>query len=78
MDKVYDILSRYKSFQEIEKIEAQVPIIKLKDKKTEICADIVFNRDDGITGSLVAATCTQLYPELRPLYFVLKAFLRER
>lgn len=59
-------------------IPAAVPILKLKDNKTGICADIAFNRDDGIHGTMVVVSCVLMFPELRPLYFVLKAFLRER
>ena len=55
-----------------------VPIIKLKDKKTGLSADITFNRKDCYKGVLIALNAQVHYPEIRPLYFVLKVFLRER
>lgn len=78
IEKIHKRLLCVKAFEYVEMISASVPILKLKDNKTGICADIAFNRDDGIHGCLVAVNCVLMYPELRPLYFVVKAFLRER
>lgn len=78
IEKIQKKLLLVKAFEYVELIHAAVPILKLKDNKTGICADLAFNRDDGIHGCIVATTCVQMFPELRPLYFVLKAFLRER
>ena len=55
-----------------------MPILKLKDNKTGLCCDIAFKREDGIQGCLVGVAATLLFPEMRPLYLVIKAFLRER
>lgn len=65
-------------FSECRKIECQVPIIKLRDKLTGIYADITFNREDCYKGVITALAMQVEYPELRPLYIVLKCFLRER
>jgi len=78
IERIHKRLLLVKAFEYVERIEASVPILKLKDNKTGVSADIAFNRDDGIHGCLIAVTCVQLYPEMRPLYFVIKAFLRER
>ena len=67
-----------KAFEYVERIYASVPILKLKDNKTGICVDIAFNRDDGIQGCMIQVLTSTMFPELRPLYFVLKAYLRER
>lgn len=76
--KVHDRLVKVKAFEYAEKIQASVPILKIKDNKTNICVDVAFNRDDGVLGTMISVVAQQLFPELRPLYYVLKAFLRER
>lgn len=78
IDTVHKRLLKVKAFDYVEAISAQVPILKLRDNKTGLTADIAFNRKDGVQGCLVSATCFLLYPEMRPLYLVVKAFLRER
>ena len=78
IDEIHKRLLKVKAFDYVERIYASVPILKLKDNKTGLNVDIAFNRDDGIYGCLVTVFSGMLYPELRPLYFVLKAFLRER
>ena len=55
-----------------------MPIIKLRDKKSGIFADITINRPECYKSVLTVLACQAQYPELRPLYFVLKCFLRER
>jgi DNA polymerase sigma len=77
-DQIHKRLLKVKAFEYVERIYASVPILKLKDNKTGLFVDIAFNRDDGIYGCLVSVFSGQLYPELRPLYFIIKAFLRER
>jgi len=42
----------------VELIVAQVPILKLMDRKTGLHADIAFNRDDGVHGCLVSVLCS--------------------
>ena len=76
--KIHDRLLKVKAFEYVERIYASVPILKLKDNKTGLCVDIAFNRDDGILGCMVSVLTNVMFPEMRPLYFVLKAFLRER
>ena len=77
-DQIHKRLLKVKAFEYVERIWASVPILKLKDNKTGLFVDIAFNRDDGIYGALVSVFSGQIYPELRPLYIVVKAFLRER
>ena len=55
-----------------------VPILKIKDAETGIHADICFNREDGYKGVICALSMQVNFPELRPLYFILKVFLKER
>jgi len=62
----------------VERIESVVPILKLKDAETGIHADVCFNREDGYKGLTCAISMQIHFPELRPLYFILKVFLKER
>ena len=78
IDYIHNRLLKVKAFEYVERIYASVPILKLKDNKTGLCVDIAFNRQDGILGCIVSVVSCNMFPELRPLYFVLKAFLRER
>ena len=61
-----------------ERIVCNVPILKVKDSETGLSIDICFNQGDSARGVCAALHMQVLYPELRPLYFVLKTFLRER
>lgn len=62
----------------VEKIVSNVPILKIKDTETGLLADICFNREDGYKGVICALSMQINFPELRPLYFILKVFLKER
>lgn len=62
----------------VEKIVSLVPILKIKDAETGLQADICFNREDGYKGVVCALSMQVNFPELRPLYFILKVFLKER
>jgi DNA polymerase sigma len=65
------------SYSYVEQLScATVPILKLKDKATSISADMTFNRPDSYRGVHCALGMQIQFPELRPLYFVLKSFLR--
>lgn len=61
-----------------EKITSIVPILKIKDAETGLNADICFNRDDSYKGVIYSLSLQVIFPELRPLYFILKVFLKER
>jgi len=62
----------------VERIVSVVPILKLKDAETGLQADICFNREDGFKGVIYSLSMQVNFPELRPLYFVVKVFLKER
>jgi DNA polymerase sigma len=73
------LLCQDDSYSYVEKLSfATVPILKLKDKTTGISADMTFNRPDSYKGVHCALGMQIQFPELRPLYFVLKVFLHER
>ena len=70
------ILLQSKQFNEIEAIKnATVPIIQARHIKSEICVDIVIDREDGIQGMCLVRTLDKTFVELRPLYMMIKAFL---
>ena len=62
----------------VEKVVSSVPILKIKDDETNLQADICFNREDGYKGVICALSMQISFPELRPMYFILKVFLKER
>jgi DNA polymerase sigma len=69
----HSVLVQDPGFAFVEMISlASVPIIKLKDAKTQIFADITFNRPDSFRGVNCALGMQIQFAELRPLYFVLK------
>lgn len=57
---------------------SKVPIIKVLHKETGLNFDISFNNEDSVKGLAIVMTMQEAYPELRPLFFVVKAFLKER
>lgn len=64
---------------ELERIlTARVPLIKMRDKRTQLCLDISFNIEDGITGVGVVKEYLGKYPEVKYLVCVLKYFLKQR
>ncbi|CDW89117.1 poly rna polymerase [Stylonychia lemnae] len=74
---VLHIMVESNLFESIDDIRnTQVPIIQAQHKATGISMDIVMNRDDGLKGLSLVSTLISKYPELRPMYFVLKAFLK--
>ena len=56
----------------------KVPLIKLRDKQTDINVDISFNRTNGIYCVKLVKFLQKKYPELRPLILILKSFLKSR
>ena len=72
------LLLKDDGFAYVERVVCSVPILKLKDKTSGMTADITFNRQDSYRGVHCALNMQIQFPELRPLYFVIKTFLRER
>jgi len=57
---------------------ARVPIIKLREKTTQIKADICFNRINGLKAAEMINSFQTVFPEFRYLVYIIKAFLRAR
>jgi len=57
---------------------ARVPIIKLREKTTQIKADICFNRINGLKAAEMINSFQTIFPEFRYLVYIIKAFLRAR
>lgn len=75
---IFKLLIHAEWTEYVEKIVSVVPILKLKDAETGLQADICFNREDGYKGVVYSLSMQVHFPELRPLYFILKVFLKER
>eukprot|EP00347_Sterkiella_histriomuscorum_P015534 403356668 len=76
---VLQIIVESREFDDIDDIRnTAVPIIQAKHIKTGICVDLVMNRDDGLKGLSLVTTLIKEFPELRPMYFVIKAFLKNK
>ncbi|XP_072269467.1 uncharacterized protein [Pyxicephalus adspersus] len=58
--------------------KATVPIIKLRDRETEVKVDISFNVGTGVKAAQFIKECIQEYPLLPYLILVLKQFLFQR
>jgi DNA polymerase sigma len=52
--KSFETIQKVKRFSNCQKIICTVPILKLRDKKTGLLADITFNRDDCFKGVITA------------------------
>lgn len=75
-DAIYEIMRASGEFDELEPIKSsQVPIIQARHKKTGISLDIVIDREDGLQGLCLVASLQEVFPELRAIYLVIKAFL---
>lgn len=73
---VEKLLRSSKDFVEVNPItEAHVPIIQVTHKHTQVSVDIVINRDDGLQGLALVSILLNDFAELRPLYFLVKAYL---
>jgi non-canonical poly(A) RNA polymerase PAPD5/7 len=77
--KTFLTLVSHDMFEYVQQITtSRVPIIKLLHKETDINFDISFNNEDALRGLAVVMKIQEAYPELRPLFFVIKAFLKDR
>ncbi len=75
-ETILQILLESKQFIEIEPIKTtKVPIIQARHMQTQICVDIVLDREDGLQGQLLVRTLDNHYKELQTLYFVFKVLL---
>lgn len=52
-----------------------MPIIQARHKKTGVSIDMVIDREDGLQGLCLVSSLIDTFPELQPLYMVIKAFL---
>lgn len=70
------LLRTSRDFTDVNPItDAQVPIIQVTHKQTQVSVDIVINRDDGLQGLALVSILLNNFTELRPLYFLVKAYL---
>lgn len=57
---------------------AKVPIIKFVDVEHKYNIDISFNKMDGLFQTREVLKSFKIYPEIKPLLFVMKIYLRQR
>ena len=57
---------------------AKVPIIKFIDLENNYNIDVSFNKLDGIFQTREVLKSFKIYPEIKPLIFVMKIYLRQR
>jgi non-canonical poly(A) RNA polymerase PAPD5/7 len=57
---------------------ATVPILKFKDRVTEIYVDVCFNTENGVQGAEIVKALLAKYPEAKYLVCVFKYFLKQR
>jgi non-canonical poly(A) RNA polymerase PAPD5/7 len=55
---------------------AKVPIIKFVDTENNFNVDISFNKMDGLFQTREVLKSFKIYPEIKPLIFVMKIYLR--
>jgi non-canonical poly(A) RNA polymerase PAPD5/7 len=79
LNKLCNTLVKQIEVASIEPLKfTKVPLIKLQEKHSLINVDISFNRTNGIYCVKLVKFLMKKYPELKPLIFILKAFLKSR
>jgi len=78
MFQVYKVIVKYQElFEGITKVEsAKVPLVKFKEKSSNIWFDISFNSKDGIRQITELQKAFKVYPELRYLIMIMKCILK--
>lgn len=76
--KLHKLMSQISWVKFCECIGAKVPIVKLEDKETALFMDISFSRANGVAALSFIKKYLILYPELKYLLVIIKAFLKTR
>lgn len=64
---------------ELERIlTARVPLVKMRDRTSQLCLDISFNMESGVEGVVLVKEYLRRYPEAKYLICVIKYFLKQR
>ena len=71
-------MSRISWIKSAEWIGARVPLVRLQDSKTKLFVDISFSRTNGVSAIKFIKKYLILYPELKYLLMIIKAFLKAR
>jgi len=82
LKQVYWVFSKGTNSSNYEKVcqipRAHVPLVKLREKESQIEFDISFNCDHSINQIKETRAVLENYPELKPLFFVLKLMLKQK
>ena len=78
--KMSQVIKRYPSvFTNVEVLKhARVPLIKFTHAETNIEFDVTFNEESGLKCIEYMKQALQVHPELGPLLFIFKVFLKQR
>lgn len=76
--KLHKLINKISWVKSCECIGAKVPIVKLEDKEAGLFVDISFSRANGVAALSFIKKYLILYPELKYLLIIVKAFLKTR
>ncbi|CAI2371144.1 unnamed protein product [Moneuplotes crassus] len=76
--KLHRMISSISWVTSCECIPAKVPLVKLTDKESRLSVDISFSRGNGVAALSFIKKYQLIYPELKYLLLIIKAFLKTR
>lgn len=76
--RLYKLISKMSWVKSCECIGAKVPIVKLEDRDTGLFMDVSFSKANGVAALSFIKKYLILYPELKYLLIIIKAFLKSR
>ena len=78
LENIYSILNSHNVFNNLEKINAKVPIITGIFKSTNIHVDISLFKKNGVDAAEIIKKVINIYPEIKPLLLLVKYVIRQR
>ena len=76
--KLYKYINKISWIKSCQQIGAKVPIVKLEDEESGLFVDISFSKSNGVAALSFIKKYLVLYPELKYLLIIIKAFLKSR
>ena len=78
LENIYSVLKNHNVFNDLEKINAKVPIITGTFKSTNIHVDISLFKKNGVDAAEIIKKVINIYPEIKPLLLLIKYVIRQR
>ena len=78
LENIYSVLKNQNVFNDLEKINAKVPIITGTFKSTNIHVDISLFKKNGVDAAEIIKKVINIYPEIKPLLLLIKYVIRQR